>query len=291
MQLISDQPAFKDPEVNCLLHENHHHRHQLFLHATQQHWHNKARNKIPSLSSLLLRVFYTYYRQYYTVDTMTTKDSIGPAATTFVTTLAAVATIVGISLPILQSDAASRRLLSPERLQAKRQAEYCYRWDWTLTKAIVESRGGRDQEMDRVDTELLLTPDEVAQFVKNVVMKNPTRILSMELDDQDSRATREYFIFLTIQGLLYQAPLVLFGEELAKAMEDEFTGTAFCFITDASSGYGPKVLATVLEQSKAGLVSCVCVRPIECYGRKMCCKVLIKEVFLYPLFTIIIYRP
>lgn len=173
-------------------------------------------------------------------------------ATALVKTAAALATVVAVSIPLLQSDFASRFLLSPERLQAKRQASYRYKWDWTLVKAIITNRGGRDQGLDRKQTELKMNHDEIRVFIEQ---HEELDIISIELDEEDPRATREYFIFVREidKGHIYQLSLLAFGLQLAKYMEDKMSTTALCFITDASSGWGPHVLSTVLQESKAGV--------------------------------------
>lgn len=178
---------------------------------------------------------------------------------TLVTTVAALAAVAAVGIPLLQSDTVSRRFLSPALLQTKRHAAYTYKWNWTLIRAIIQSRKGRDQMHDRPHTELLATKTEVEKFIDNVLVnpkkKNDIRIVSMELDDEDARAKREYFIFLSNQssGELYQLPLVLFGQVLADRMADQMTLNALLFIVDASSGLGTNVLSTMLEDSKAGV--------------------------------------
>jgi hypothetical protein len=172
-------------------------------------------------------------------------------ATAIVKTAATLATVVAVSIPLLQSDFASRFLLSAERLQAKRQASYRYKWEWTLVKAVIKSRGGRDQDLDRESTELILKEKDIRHFIET---HEELDIISIELDDLDPRATREYFIFLRDeQQHLYQLPLLAFGLQLARHMEDRLSSTTLCFIADASSGWGPHILCTVLEQSKAGV--------------------------------------
>jgi len=50
-------------------------------------------------------------------------------------------------------------------------------------------------------------------------------------------------------------PLVKFANELSKAFEETLTSTALCFVADASSGLGTEMVARIVNDCNAGMVS------------------------------------
>lgn len=191
---------------------------------------------------------------------MSSSSSSSSTATTFVTTAVSIAAVTVVSLSLLQTDRASRLFLGPKQLQAKRVKEYLYKWDWTLTKYVLRfSRKGHDQQMDKASTELVWKEADLETFIQETLLKEPLAennltIMSIEVDDDDG----EYYIYFRSPQTkeIYQLPLTKFGLVLAEAMENQLTSTTLCFVADASSGLGTRLLSTVLTESKAGVVRC-----------------------------------
>jgi len=196
-----------------------------------------------------------------------------------VTTAAAVAAVAAISLPLLQSDTASRLFLSPKKLQLKRVKEYLFRWDWTLKKALLYARAGRDQQMDKKNTKVFFEDKDIAEFIHTKLLHTKeVTIMSIEVYDDDF----DYYVFLKnmSNGELYQIPLAKFGLLLSDVMEEQLTTTAMCFVADASSGLGGQVLSTILKESKAGVVSCGGI--VSCVDEF--CRTLTLLSFIRPLW-------
>lgn len=223
-------------------------------------------------------------------STATAANVVAPA---FVTAMAAVAGALGATLSLLQLDSVSRRFLSSERLEAKRKAEYKYRWETALMKVMLQNRdmfgfppdtqfvelltcihtsksisnsagntkedssSNSDSDQTKLDAlvQKLVQPDNNSNNSTETSSNTQMTIVAIEYDENDHRSKRNYFIFFIYGDRKYQVPLVAFGQALAKAMEEKLTSTALCFLADASAGSSSNLLATVLEQSKAGVVS------------------------------------
>ena len=195
------------------------------------------------------------------------------------------AAIFGTSLAVLQLDSVSRLFLSPERLRAKRQLEQRHKLNRAIAASILDIRrhvnagGEYDASVEQSITDLVLEDDEmdalVEQIVKGDNRKNESNstplIVGMAVDlSLESGSSQEWYLYLAFplddqssldkeEGIKYgrrvQTPLVKFGMKLADAFDKQLTSTALCFVADASSGLGTRVLGQVLEQCQAGLVS------------------------------------
>lgn len=166
--------------------------------------------------------------------------------TALMAAVTAIAAMGVISLPLLQSDTASRFLLNSKQLQIRRVKEYLYRWDKMLKTALL--RNAHDPQMDT--TKVFFVEQDIHDFIETKLLLNNIFIMSIEQYNDDM----EYHVFLrdATTSDIYQLPLVKFGVMLAETMEQQLTSTTLCFVADASSGLGGQVMSTVLLESKAG---------------------------------------
>jgi|Transcript_2126 hypothetical protein len=169
-----------------------------------------------------------------------------------VVTVAAVATALAASLPLLQMDSVSRLFLSPDRLEAKRRAEYRYRWNHSVEKRMYLNREKHEFSESNEFVELLTTQEEISNMLPSL-LETPYALVAIEMDEKDERAKREYFLYIIVGDIKYQLPVITFGLALADFMEEQLTSTAMCFIADATGGGGSSMLATLAEDSKAGV--------------------------------------
>uniref|UniRef100_A0A6V2E689 Transmembrane protein n=2 Tax=Ditylum brightwellii TaxID=49249 RepID=A0A6V2E689_9STRA len=199
------------------------------------------------------------------------ETSIYSESTLRLLTLAAsTAAFAGVGIALLQLDGVSRKILSPEKLRIKRRATAQYHIEKAIANAsndlMCAAGGGHnlyDPEEDRAMTSLLTTDDEIESLVNEIIGEKDSSkapfVVSIELDDEDPRAQREYYLFLAFpkegskRYRRMQVPLVRFCTKLADAFEKKLTSTALCFVADASSGLGAEVLGKVLSECGAGL--------------------------------------
>jgi hypothetical protein len=180
--------------------------------------------------------------------------------------LSAAAAVTAIS--VLQTDVASRKLLSPARLQAKRNQEYSYRWKICMEKTHLQQAyylaGGRDNYNAEpknlaMNTEYFSKEEELKEFLGKILnskSESRFRILKIDLDPDDPRG--EYYLYLleehpSQRRQVYQVPLVTFGLALQTAFEDQLTTITLCFVADASSGKASKLLELLVKESKTGV--------------------------------------
>lgn len=203
---------------------------------------------------------------------------------TLTTTALTTALALTISLPLLQMDAVSRKVLSPDRLRAKRRSTQVYEMDKAVeiqrlrNKAVVQaaafattnSRKRTDgstwrynPKEDRLETELLSTQEEYEELVKRILDKKvPTPyVVAIDKDDEDGLDKREIYLWLAFPPVSddgkdkeskegwrrVQVPLIPLANLLAEAFDNQITSTALCFITDASSGLSSEVLHHILN--------------------------------------------
>ena len=142
---------------------------------------------------------------------------------TLTTTALTTALALTISLPLLQLDAVSRKVLSPDRLRAKRRSTQVYEMDKAVeiqrlrNKAVVqaaamaakESTANQSSKMDgstwrynpkedRLATTLLSTQEEYEKLVKRIMdKKTPSPyITGIDKDDEDGLDKREIYLWL-----------------------------------------------------------------------------------------------
>ncbi|CAB9502130.1 expressed unknown protein [Seminavis robusta] len=207
--------------------------------------------------------------------------SSNSAQNTLLTATAMTAAIAVVGLSVAQSDVVSRKILSSERLQAKRMQEYSYRWQQSNEKALLRvlyalSGGVRALEeedqiqkppepsmskiWDKSSLEALIE-EWIAndkQQEKEARNKEPQktsvspfpRILGISQQIESCEMILE--LYHPHSGS-YQLPLLDFGTALADILESTITTTALCFVADASSGLGSRMVADLLEASKAGV--------------------------------------
>ena len=110
----------------------------------------------------------------------------------------------------------------------------------------------RPEQLNSFNTAMHL---EVREALKQVRQSSDARVLGVGLDERDSRAVPEHYVYISFQSLLYQLPLRSFGFKLADKMEHQLTATALCFVADASSGLGLNLVGDLLTKSGANVVS------------------------------------
>jgi len=197
------------------------------------------------------------------------------------------ATAAVIGLTVAQTDLFSRKFLSLPQHQAKRMREYAYRWEQSLEKSLLRSKiylaGGlnahesqlmqpsgntsRQQRMQHFSPIKIWDQDGLRNLIlewmkqekqqernskdSGSVMVSPfPRILGISREEDSRDLLVELYHF---QSGIYQLPLVNFGMVLADILEETLTTTALCFLADASSSLGSRMVADMLEASKAGV--------------------------------------
>lgn len=165
--------------------------------------------------------------------------------------LTAAAALTVVALPLLQSDAVSRKLLSPTKLQSKRLHSYKYHWEKQTTKSLLKTQddmGGDDNLV------LLVQQGELMEFVDQCLLPESTpKILSIGVDEQLQTTSREVCIWIVLDQLVYQASLKKLGLLLADKFENVVTTTTLLFLTDASGGLGTQLVTDVLHHCQDDL--------------------------------------
>jgi hypothetical protein len=197
------------------------------------------------------------------VNNSSTFSSLGVASAIVAATSAA-------ALALLQTDACSRRLLSPERLMSKRLIEFQYRWKTALDRAALFLRYahvGQGSEFDSkteiLNTEFVTTTEDITALVARIVdnKERTLRIARLGRDTkQNEHGSNEYYLWLwevddanddnaspNQPQTLYQVLLSSFGLALADAMERKITTSTFCFVADASASVGLEVLVDLVK--------------------------------------------
>ncbi|KAL7558320.1 hypothetical protein ACA910_019350 [Epithemia clementina (nom. ined.)] len=192
---------------------------------------------------------------------------------------AGIAAFSVVALTALQSDSVSRRILSPDRLEDKRHAEFVYRWTQALEKAKLQLQfcgaGGTTdykfaEEEELVNTTFLTTVDELQPFVKKLVDRKancdndndnwPVRIGRIGTDKRMKKPSELYIWLYKGRFTIYQAPLRLFGILVAGEMDKKIANATFCFVADASAGVASQLIVDLVQQATKGH-GAVCVLP------------------------------
>jgi hypothetical protein len=212
---------------------------------------------------------------------------------TILTASAVTAAVAVVGLTVAQTDAVSRRILSPEMLQAKRMQEYAYRWqqcndkaqlrvhyavkggvsaleaeqlqsqkvkppstsqiwDDTGVKELIEEWIATDKQNHHQERKAATSGTGVSAAVRDSSLSPFPRILGVSQEEESRDLVLE--VYHPLSGV-YTLPFLTFGVALADALEATITTTALCFVADASSGLGTRMLANLMEASKAGVVS------------------------------------
>ena len=213
---------------------------------------------------------------------MSENAAAGAAA---IATSAALAMAVG--LPLLQLDALSRRILSSERLRAKRRKSQVHEMDKAVevqrvrVRAAIQAKaapgGGRDgsawryvPDEERAKTELLTAAEEFAGLIDLIMddRRPAPHIAAIDRDEADGLDRTELYLWLAFPPpsgiceedggedggwIRVQVPLVPFATALADAFETRITSTTLAFVADATSGLAAEVLGPVFRCCGAGL--------------------------------------
>jgi hypothetical protein len=212
---------------------------------------------------------------------------------TILTASAVTAAVAVVGLSVAQTDAVSRRILSPEQLQAKRMQEYAYRWqqandkaqlrvhyavtggvsaleaeqlqgqprkvlstlhiwDDTGVKELIEEWIANDKQNQHQDRKAATSGNGNSAAMKDSSVSPFPRILGVSREEESRDLLLE--VYHSHSGV-YTLPLLTFGVALADALEATITTTALCFVADASSGLGSRMLANLFEASNSGVVS------------------------------------
>lgn len=178
----------------------------------------------------------------------------GDAIDLFVTVAASSAILFVMGVSLVQSDMFSRFLLSAPQLQERRFREYLYRWEKSLE--IVKLRcyyylaGGIGEGAGNESTAKILDEEEMKDLIDGWIKSNESCWMVLGINRDISNDEKE--LYLEFENRI-QVPFVTFGLLLSQAFEDQITTTALCFIADASSGLGTRLVEGLLSSSKAGV--------------------------------------
>lgn len=193
--------------------------------------------------------------------------TMGAQGDGFLPLIAASAAATAASLVALQTDFISRKIMDPKGLDAKRRSEYQYKWKTSLEKTHLQLEyclaGGfktfsMDEKINERNTEFLTTPEELDALVKRISSKD-AKFCCLKIDKDSKVASNEYYVYVMDKNApvpMYQLPLMEFGLKLAKAFEDQLTATTMCFVADASSGKGTRLLEQLVVEAKTNVAVC-----------------------------------
>ncbi|GKZ00156.1 hypothetical protein MPSEU_000968900 [Mayamaea pseudoterrestris] len=195
-------------------------------------------------------------------------------------TALAAATATGLIL--LQTDFASRLLLSPGRLQRQRRSWYAARWTQALSRAVQNMRVnhvtqstnatgsvatttqedadqaelmGTDFVQTQAELEALLQKILATTTVKNVENDSATfQIARIGRDTKENvHGSRDYYVWIqqkdaTSATLTYhQMSVTMFATCLADAMDRRVTSNTNLFVADGACGLGSRVISSLLN--------------------------------------------
>eukprot|EP00977_Amphora_coffeiformis_P005555 scaffold1170_cov174-Amphora_coffeaeformis.AAC.39 len=176
---------------------------------------------------------------------------------------AGIAAVSAVALTLLQSDAASRRILPVGQLAAKRRVEYNYRWTQALEKAKLQvqfflSGGVNESSADEalLRTTILTEESEMQELVDKILSKkDPTDVRVVRLGKDAQRSSTEFFLWLisTRSHEVYQLPLTQFTTLLGRAFERQIMSSAFCFVSDASASAASRTVVGLVRASKTAV--------------------------------------
>jgi len=161
---------------------------------------------------------------------------------------------------LLQLDAVSRRILG-RRMEQRHRVE----------QAIADQMLRVQEHVYKSPIQVISEPQEIqdlVQLLTSIQSKQSLLIVGIATDTQVGTSFEEWYIHLVLTdasnstlpnavptiGRRIQVPLVTFGLLLADAFDAKVTGTALCFVADASSGLGSHVLARIAQECDAGMV-------------------------------------
>jgi hypothetical protein len=151
---------------------------------------------------------------------------------------------------LLQLDLVSRRILSPESLRMRRRLEQRHRLEQAIADQILRIQ----ETIIPTRVEVITDPLEIQDLVQ-VLISNQSKqkviLVGIATDTSVGTSFEEWYLHLVLvhdesssasssitMGRRIQIPLVPFAMQLADAFDNKVTGTALCFIADASSGLG-----------------------------------------------------
>jgi hypothetical protein len=138
-------------------------------------------------------------------------------------------------------DIVYRNILPPESLREKRRNDQVNH----ISSAI-------DTILNTPSPPKILTDDDIQETIREIMnekVQTPSIRGIMCKDDCS--------LLLEKDSIIMSVPLLKFGLELATVFEEKLTSTALCFIADASSGLGTKMLGEIVSSCGAELVSYV----------------------------------
>lgn len=150
------------------------------------------------------------------------------------------------------------KVLSDESLRQKRRSVQISTLEYSID-TIIAKEISFGKEVKKI------SGDDMKQFFKEVLdEKFPTpSIVGMvttkkSSGDKDSDPSPQLVLKQEIDGTktssIIYAPLIEAGAELFKLFEQQLTSTALCFVADASSGLGTKMLGKIVSSCGAGMV-------------------------------------
>ncbi len=202
-----------------------------------------------------------------------------------------VAAIVAILLISSQFDIVARNILSPQRLRAKRRQEQLHKLQKAIAQSILYIRryinNGNfyDWAEEKKITDLIQSDGAVQSLVEEIVAS----FSSDEKSQKEERAQKtplivgiskdltlakadEWYIHLAFPfisssqdpadmedytkvqyGKRVQVPLAKFGKFCSLAFKKQSSQPTFCFIADASSSLGSKIVGDIIQKSKLGI--------------------------------------
>lgn len=173
-----------------------------------------------------------------------------------------------LATSVCQLDCVSRWLLSANRLYTKRRRQQQY----LLAKLLQKCTDQFWPSEFRESTRLILEEDHqdlqklLDDSRANTTLLEIATIVQGQIDTNDYY--NHYLLLSTNKAssnVFLQVPLLPFARLLAKQFESEATSTAFCFIADASSGLGTRILNQLLTVAKRDTGVVVVNQPLWIY--------------------------
>ena len=172
------------------------------------------------------------------------------------------------ALAALQTDTVSRKMLSSDRLEAKRRQEYNYRWVQGVERAHLQLdyylAGGmnaynNDPEIVLKKAEFISGDTDMDALAQRIVEDKQSKFTCLKIDRDPMDPKGEFHLYLLEEKErdkelgLYELPLMPFGMKIATTFENQITTTTLCFVADASAGKGSSLLEALVKESKTGV--------------------------------------
>jgi hypothetical protein len=166
---------------------------------------------------------------------------------------AGAATLLALTLVALQSDEVGRRfLLSPKQLQAKRAAEYQYRWKQALARAVFRFQYVADKL--GLITKSWDDSEQIDKFCSELVSGGYQDIQVIRIGSEESSSewaqkefSKEHFVWFLQGNTVHRLPLSAVATQVADQMEIKISTTTFCFVSDASAHEGSHLIVDLVE--------------------------------------------